>query len=106
MKQFLNKPIAIATLTLIAMQSALAQLPKRDLTVELRQVEDVQSAGYTVSTKSHSPLLLSQSVQVRNGEKASLSVGQTITLQWVKSAQAQSASLTASGARPAAILAV
>jgi hypothetical protein len=97
MKQFLNKPIAIASLLLIAMQCALAQLPKRDLTIELRQVEEAQSAGYTVSTKSSTPLLLPQSVQVRNGEKASLNVSQTMTLQWVKSVQAQSASLTASG---------
>ena len=98
MKLFRNNSVAIVCLALIAMQSALAQLPKRDLTIELRQVEEVESAGYTVSTKSSAPLLSSQSVQVRNGEKASLSVGQTMTLQWVKSAQAQSASLTASGA--------
>jgi hypothetical protein len=98
MKLFRNNSVAIVCLALIAMQAALAQLPKRDLTIELRQVEEVESAGYTVSTKSSAPLLSSQSVQVRNGEKASLSVGQTMTLQWVKSAQAQSASLTASGA--------
>ncbi|WP_300083483.1 hypothetical protein [Rhodoferax sp.] len=75
----------------------MAQLPKRDLTVELRQVEEVASTGYTVSTKSNVPVLSPQSVQVRNGEKASLSIGKTMTMQWVQSVQAQNASLAASG---------
>ena len=89
---------AIAGLVLLAMQPTLAQLPKLDLTIELRQVEDVQNTGYTVSTKPNNSLLAPQSVQVRNGEKASLSIGKTMTMQWVKSVNAQSASLSASGA--------
>jgi hypothetical protein len=98
MKSFQIKPLAIFSLTLIAMQSALAQLPKIDLTVELRQVEENVSTGFTVSTKSSNAQFLPQSVQVQNGEKASLNIGKTMSLQWVRSAQAQSASLSASGA--------
>jgi hypothetical protein len=97
MKLFLQKCLVIAGVMLLTMQCALAQLPKRDLTVELRQVEEVASTGYTVSTKSSVPLLSPQSVQVRNGEKASLSIGKTMTMQWVQSVQAQNASLAASG---------
>ena len=88
----------IAGLVLLAMQPTLAQLPKLDLTIELRQVEDVQNTGYTVSTKPHNSLLAPQSVQVRNGEKASLSIGKTMTMQWVQSVNAQSASLSTSSA--------
>jgi hypothetical protein len=86
-----------AGLLMFALHAALAQLPKRDLTIELRQVEEAESAGYTVSTKSSAALLFPQSVQVHNGEQASLSFGQTMSLQWVKSAQVQSAALAASG---------
>jgi hypothetical protein len=98
MKLFPNKPLAIVSMTLIAMQCALAQMPKIDLTVELRQVEETASSGFTVSTKSSSAPLLAQSILVKNGEKASLNIGKTMTLQWVQSVQAQNASLSASGA--------
>lgn len=74
----------------------LAQVPKRDLTVELRQVAEA-SAGLTVSTQPGQPLLTSQRVRVRNGEKASLRVEQAMPMQWVRSVEAQSASLSAPG---------
>jgi hypothetical protein len=98
MKLFRNKTLAIVSLTLIAIQAVWAQLPKIDLTVELRQVEEAASTGFIVSTKSSSALVLPQSIQVQNGEKASLNIGKTMTLQWVQSVQAQNASLSASGA--------
>jgi hypothetical protein len=80
----------------LAMSSALAQLPKRDLTVELRQIEE-GGAGYVVSTQHHAELLEPQQVQVRNGAKATFSIEQAIPLQWVESAGAYSASVAASG---------
>ncbi len=92
-----KKFVAGAGLSLLAMHSVLAQAPKQDLTIELRQVEDVVVTGYTVSTKSSNFLLSPQSVRVRNGEKASLSMGKTMTVQWLQSAQAQGASLSAPG---------
>lgn len=98
MKIFSKYCLAITGLALLTMQPAMAQLPKRDLTIELRQVADVEASGYMVSTKSNHSLLSPQSVLVRNGEKASLSIGNTMTMQWVKSVHAQSASLSASGA--------
>lgn len=76
--------------------SAWAELPRRDLLVELRQVEE-GSAGYVVSTQSQAALLAPQQVQVRNGAKASLRLGQSMPMQWVQSVVAQAATLAASG---------
>jgi len=67
--------------------SALAQLPQRNLTVELRQVEDA-AAGYGVGTRPQTPLLAPQQLQVRNGDKARWRFGQAIPLQWVQSVSA------------------
>lgn len=75
-----------------------AQLPKRDLTVELRQVEESAGSAYSVRTQAHIEPLAEQSIQVRNGEKASLSLGKSIPMQWVQSVTSQSAMLAASGA--------
>jgi hypothetical protein len=77
---------------------ALAQPPQRDLTIELRQVEEGDGAGYSVSTQPQKALMTPQQVQVRNGEKAILRLGQSIPMQWVHSVSAQSASLATSGA--------
>ena len=74
-----------------------AQLPQRNLIVELRQVEAGNDAGYTVSTKPREPLMTAQSVTVRNGEKASLQVSKSMPMQWVQSVSVQSASMNASG---------
>ncbi len=76
--------------------SAAAQAPLRDLLVELRQVEDTQGGGYSVGTQPQRPALTQQQVQVRNGEKASLRLGQSIPMQWVESVSVQSDSVSAS----------
>jgi hypothetical protein len=76
----------------------LAQLPNRNLTVELRQVEEGAGSGYSVSTQTQDALMREQSVHVRNGEKATLMVSKAMPLQWVQSVSVQSAALSASGA--------
>ena len=98
MKHTSLKHLVFAGFILSATLPALAELPKRDLTVELRQVEEGESAGYSVGTQSNNQLLAAQRVQVRNGEKATLSMGKSIPMQWVQSVSAQSATLAASGA--------
>jgi len=77
---------------------AQAQLPQRDLTVELRQVEE-GSAGYAVGTQPVAALLAPQQVQVRNGSKATFSLGRAIPLQWVQSVASQNSSLSVPGAQ-------
>ena len=89
--------LILAVLLSLAAASVLAQLPKRDLMVELRQVEE-GGAGYVVGTQHRAELLAPQQVQVRNGAKATFSIEQAIPLQWVESGAAYSASLTASAA--------
>jgi hypothetical protein len=101
--------LALAALLLLPVHSALAQakaksqaaLPKLDLTVELRQIEESGTAGFSASTQSPQPLLIQQQVQVRNGEKASLSMGQSIPMQWTQSVSSQSSSLAAGTATAA-----
>jgi len=66
---------------------ALAQLPPRELRVELRQIEE-GSAGYVVGTRPQAPLLPPQQLQVRNGSQARVSYTQAIPLQWVQSVNA------------------
>ena len=88
---------AFCFLAILPVLPALAELPKRDLTVELRQVEEGDSSGYSVGTQSRTPLLAAQHVQVKNGEKASLSLGRSIPMQWVQSVTTQNATLAASG---------
>ncbi len=61
---------------------ALAQLPQRDLQVALRQVEE--TSGSVVLSTQTCPLFESQQILVRNGSQASLSVGQTLPMQWVQ----------------------
>jgi hypothetical protein len=72
---------------------AQAQLPKRDLTVELRQVEEGREDGasYRAGSSGSAPLLTPQKIQVRNGEKGSLRMNQAVPMQWTQSAQAASA---------------
>ena len=73
---------------------ALAQLPQRDLQVALRQVEET-SGSVVLSTQTR-PLFESQQILVRNGSQASLSVGQTLPLQWVQAVLALPAAHQAS----------
>lgn len=71
------------------------ELPARDLTVELRQVDDAAGAGYSAGT-AQAPAWPAQAVRVRNGEKAHLRVGQSVAVQWVQSVTAQAMSLSSS----------
>ncbi|MDB5846632.1 MAG: hypothetical protein JWP29_384 [Rhodoferax sp.] len=65
-----------------------AQLPRGDLSVELRQVED--QPAYIVSTQPRAPQLAPQQVLVKNGEKATLRMAQAMPVKWLQSAAAQS----------------
>lgn len=70
-----------------AAQAAEAPLPKRDLTVELRQTEEGREAGSSYSAGgSDTPLWEPQQVQVRNGEKALLRMNDALPMQWTQSA--------------------
>jgi hypothetical protein len=61
-------------------------LPKRDLTVELRQTEDGREEGghYTAGSADNTAWE-PQMVQVRNGERALLRINDAIPMQWTKS---------------------
>lgn len=82
---------------------AVADAPKRDLTIELRQIregqENADTAGgaYTVGTAPRSADFAPQQVRVRNGEKASLAMNQSMPMQWVQKIESQSATLTVAG---------
>lgn len=78
-----------------------------DLTVELRQVkegqeddENPQTSGgaYTVGTANRAVDFAPQQVRVRNGEKASLQINQSMPMQWVQKIESQSATLSAASA--------
>lgn len=64
-----------------------APLPKRDLTVELRQTEEGREEGnhYSAGSADNS-VWEPQMVQVRNGEKALLRMNDAIPMQWTQSA--------------------
>lgn len=81
-----------------------------DLTVELRQIregqedqDDPEASGgnggaYTVGTSGSRPVdFAPQHVRVRNGEKASLQLNQSMPMQWVQKIESQSATLSAGG---------
>ena len=76
------KPRVLLVLLSLSTLPALAQLPQRDLQVSLRQVEE--SSGAVVISTQTRPLFESQQIQVRNGNQASLSVGQSLPMQWVQ----------------------
>lgn len=85
----------------------------QDLTVELRQVQEGQGdqqdqeggpqasdsrhGAYTVGTSNRAVGFAPQQVRVRNGEKASLHINQSMPMQWVQKIESQSATLTAAG---------
>lgn len=72
---------------LVCTGGAFAQLPPRDLTIEFRQTEEGREAGQTYSAGPADPARTwePQMLQVRNGEKASLRVQDSIPMQWVQS---------------------
>ena len=92
------KHLVLAIFLACSSVSALAQLPQRDLQVELRQVEEANGA-VRVSTQTR-PFLGSQQIQVRNGSPASVSVGQSMPLQWVQAVLALPAERGASAPTP------
>jgi hypothetical protein len=97
MRRLALKYLALACLLCLLVPCALAELPKRDLIVELRQVVEGEGAAYTVSTQPDKALMGAQQLQVRNGEKASVRQATSMPMQWVQSAAAQSATVAASG---------
>ncbi|MEO8732280.1 MAG: hypothetical protein ABI410_23285 [Rhodoferax sp.] len=62
---------------------ALAQLPQRNLAVEVRQITEPD--GNTVSTQPAATPLAAQRILVRNGEKATLTLGQNVPIRFVQS---------------------
>ena len=76
---------------------AYAQLPQRNLIVDVRQVEAGHDGGYSASTTTREALMTAQTVSVRNGEKASFNVSKSMPIQWVQSVSVQSASMSAPG---------
>ncbi len=104
------KVLGTATLLLscLAPLAARASPPAVDLTVELRQVKEGQEdaadgqaasgGAYTVGTANRAVDFAPQQVRVRNGEKASLQINQSMPMQWVQKIESQSATLSAAGA--------
>ncbi len=88
----------LAALVFFAVLPVLAQLPPRDLSVELRQIEEAAVGGYAVGTRPQAALLVPQQMLVRNGSKASFSLGQSIPLQWVQSVASHTSTLSVTGA--------
>ena len=84
----------------------------QDLTVELRQIKEGQEdqdsplasgsgtsgSAYTVGTANRTVDFAPQQVRVRNGEKASLHITQSMPMQWVQKIESQSATLSAASA--------
>lgn len=77
-----------------------------DLTVDLRQVKEEQAdedttqpggGAYSVGTANRAVDFAPQQVRVRNGEKASLQINQSMPMQWVQKIESQSATLSAVG---------
>lgn len=98
LKSSLTTAIAIAC-SLIVVATA-SELPKRDFTIELRQVEEPQQAAQTFSTQAAAPLLLAQQVRVRNGERAQARFNLSTPIQWTQSLSSQSSSLAVVSANP------
>jgi hypothetical protein len=64
-----------------------AEIPRRDVSVEVRQVEEGREEGKTYSAgPSGTPAWEPQLVQVRNGQRATLRVIDSVPMQWLQSA--------------------
>nr|WP_315464417.1 hypothetical protein [uncultured Rhodoferax sp.] len=88
--------LRVLLVSLLLLTGAHAQLPKRDLTVELRQVEEGREDGaMRWGTQPDTPWIAPQKIQVRNGDKGSLRMHQSVPMQWVQSANSQSHSISA-----------
>jgi len=103
MRALFDLSFATFALACLLPAAALAEAPKRDLSIELRQVregqENTDSAGgaYTVGTAPRGADFAPQQVRVRNGEKAILAMNQSMPMQWVQKIESQSATLTHRG---------
>ncbi len=110
---FIQALMVTATMASMAPMATWAQTPKRetvreiarDLTVELRQVKDGEQdsptatgGAYSVGTANRAVDFAPQLVRVRNGEKASLQINQSMPMQWVRKIESQSATLSAASA--------
>lgn len=90
MKAFVTTLVFCATLLCGPSHAAGPVLPQRDLTVELRQIEQGREEGgahYAAGSAVNSAWE-PQQVQVRNGNKATLRVNDAIPMQWTQSASA------------------
>ena len=114
---FIARALILSTLALLFMATTAMATEKLktvvvrqallDLTVELRQVKEGQEdqdtpqtsgGAYTVGTSGNRPVdFAPQQVRVRNGEKASLHINQSMPMQWVQKIESQSATLSAQG---------
>lgn len=81
--------------------TVLARPPSRDLTVEVRHVEEKREDGgvsYRAGSDESGNLMAPQKIQVRNGEKALLYMNMSVSAKWVETALAGS-SLSGAGAK-------
>ncbi len=94
-------------LALAAPSSLPKDYPKRDLSIEIREVEEGrdETGTYRAGTQSSTPALVQQLVRVRNGEKALVRMQRSIPMVWVQSVQAPSGTAGA-GNNPSAGAAV
>lgn len=89
----LSLPLA---LTQVLAAAALNDLPKdyprRDLSIEIREVEEGrdEAGAYRAGTQSNTPALVQQLVRVRNGERALVRMQRSTPMVWVQSVQAPS----------------
>jgi hypothetical protein len=92
MRTSLSKSLAAAVLLAVVFVPAQAQLPKRDLAIEVRQVDSRdgnRSEASVVGTQSRAAALVAQKVVVRNGEKATLRFNVFMPVQWVQRIDSQ-----------------
>ncbi len=92
--------LAVSLSVGLAANLAWAELPKRDFTVEIRQVEE-QGGGYSVGTTPRVPLLKSQKFLVRNGEKATVRMNVAMPMQWVQKVESYANAPTAAASAAA-----
>jgi hypothetical protein len=92
MRTSLSKSLAAGVLLSVAFLSAQAQLPKRDLVIEVRQVDSRdgnRTQASVVGTQPRAAALVAQRVVVRNGEKATLRFNVSMPVQWVQRIDSQ-----------------
>jgi len=75
--------------------------PRRDLSIEVREVEEgrEEAGTYRAGTQATTPALLQQLVRVRNGETSQVRMQRSMPMVWVQSVQAASANSGAAVAK-------